>query len=949
MPLTLAAEALPVPHDEAADGAMGALVRDRDWSASPLGPVCDWPDRLVSLVEVVLASKAPMFLLWGPERTFIYNDAYIPVLGQRHPWALGRGMAEVWPEVQEQIGPIIDQAYSGRSSYFEDLPVVLHRAGQPEQTSFTFSYTPVRHRSGEIAGALCALQETTGKVRAEQRLQFLIRLTDRLRGLTNPLDMVCEAGGMLGEHLGVSRVGYGDVDATARYFATQRNWTDGTVGHQTGTHDLAAFGPDIHAALQRGEPLVVHDVASDHRTRSPASLAAFAHLKIAAAVTVSLIKNGRMVAALYVHSRIPRHWTEAEVQLVQDVAERTWEAVERARAEAALRSSESHLRLAVDAGRMAVWAHETATDTITATPELNRLLGYPPDAVLDVAEIRSRYYPGDRDRLVAAASDAIRRGENFFEVEYRFYRLDGSLRWFLMRAEMDLGPDGGPARFVGVLLDITDTKRKEEDLREREAELRAALEAGSLAIFDYDHVTGAIRPSRPISEMYGYAPDRHLTIDDLRARYHPEAVEEISSRVRQRNEDPAIRQFDWTTRLLLPDGSTRWVNGRGEYIRDDAGWPIRSRGVVMDITARKQAEEANARLAAIVSSSPDAIISFAAEDKRILTWNRGAEALFGYTSAEAIGGPVDLLVSPAHLTEMENRTGVFDRAMAEGQVAVDTVRRRKDGSLVHVSVSATRMTDAAGRVLGVSATFRDITERKRWEEHQRLLIHELNHRVKNTLATVQSIASQSLRGAPSPGEARTALEARLLALSRAHDVLTRENWESAGLREIVTQAMAPYTSGRAGLPQEIIPQESATPESVPQAIVAQARAPGPRPRAGRFHIHGPQVRLPPRMALALAMALQELATNAIKYGALSAEAGTVEIGWSVTEEAGLPRLHLRWEERGGPPVAAPTRRGFGSRLIERSLAQDLGGSVTLAFHPDGLTCTLEAPIAALEE
>jgi two-component sensor histidine kinase len=103
------------------------------------------------------------------------------------------------------------------------------------------------------------------------------------------------------------------------------------------------------------------------------------------------------------------------------------------------------------------------------------------------------------------------------------------------------------------------------------------------------------------------------------------------------------------------------------------------------------------------------------------------------------------------------------------------------------------------------------------------------------------------------------------------------------------------------------------------------------------------------MALALAMALQELATNAIKYGALSAEAGTVEIGWSVTDEAGLPRLHLRWEERGGPPVAAPTRRGFGSRLIERSLAQDLGGSVTLAFHPDGLTCTLEAPIAALDD
>src|SRR5688572_30495310 len=196
MPLPLAAEAVPVPRQGAADGAMAALIRDRDWSASPLGPMRAWPDRLIAQVEVVLASKAPMFLLWGPERTFLYNDAYIPILGQRHPWALGRAMAEVWPEVREQIEPIVDETYSGKSSYYEDLPVVLQRGESPEQTPFTFSYTPVRARSGEVAGALCALQETTGKVRAEQRLHFLIRLTDRLRGLTSPLDVVCEAAGL---------------------------------------------------------------------------------------------------------------------------------------------------------------------------------------------------------------------------------------------------------------------------------------------------------------------------------------------------------------------------------------------------------------------------------------------------------------------------------------------------------------------------------------------------------------------------------------------------------------------------------------------------------------------------------------------------------------------------------------------------------------------------------
>jgi two-component sensor histidine kinase len=257
------------------------------------------------------------------------------------------------------------------------------------------------------------------------------------------------------------------------------------------------------------------------------------------------------------------------------------------------------------------------------------------------------------------------------------------------------------------------------------------------------------------------------------------------------------------------------------------------------------------------------------------------------------------------------------------------------------------MIDAAGRVLGVSATFRDITERRRWEDHQRLLLHELNHRVKNTLATVQSIASQSLRATASPQAARTALEARLLALSRAHDVLTRENWEGAGLREIVTQAVAPYTSERENAAQAAAsapgrarpPRESPTPAGAPSAAE----------RAGRFRIQGPQVRLSPRMALAIAMALQELATNAIKYGALSAEAGQVEIRWSVEDEPGRPRLHLCWEERGGPPVAPPARRGFGSRLIERSLAQDLGGSVVLAFNPQGLACTVLAPLATSQD
>ena len=149
-----------------------------------------------------------------------------------------------------------------------------------------------------------------------------------------------------------------------------------------------------------------------------------------------------------------------------------------------------------------------------------------------------------------------------------------------------------------------------------------------------------------------------------------------------------------------------------------------------------------------------------------------------------------------------------------------------------------------------------------------------------------------------------------MALSRAHDVLTRENWEGASLYQVVAQAVAPYSSSG----------------------------------EDRLHLRGPHVRLQPRMALALAMVLQELATNAVKYGALSTETGEITIAWGLDREDGADRIRLVWEERGGPLVRPPAHRGFGSRLIERSIAQDIEGSATLEFRPSGLRCIVDAPI-----
>jgi two-component sensor histidine kinase len=202
----------------------------------------------------------------------------------------------------------------------------------------------------------------------------------------------------------------------------------------------------------------------------------------------------------------------------------------------------------------------------------------------------------------------------------------------------------------------------------------------------------------------------------------------------------------------------------------------------------------------------------------------------------------------------------------------------------------------------------DAVERALAEQRQRLLINELNHRVKNTLATVQAIAFQTLKGEIPLAEARGRFEARLLALSRAHSLLTAQNWEGASLSRVVADATE-YLAGE----------------------------------QGRFEVSGPEVLLAPRPALALALAFHELGTNAAKYGALSAEGGTVSISW----KSARGTLRIEWRERGGPPVVQPERRGFGSRLIERGLAADLGGRASLEFGAEGLVCTIEAGLTGL--
>jgi PAS domain S-box-containing protein len=311
--------------------------------------------------------------------------------------------------------------------------------------------------------------------------------------------------------------------------------------------------------------------------------------------------------------------------------------------------------------------------------------------------------------------------------------------------------------------------------------------------------------------------------------------------------------------------------------------------------------DATAWLAAVVQGSQDAIIGKDATG-RIRSWNPAAERLFGYRADEIIGQPVARL---APIDRIDELSGILARIQRGERVEpYETVRQRKDGSLVPVSLTVSPVLDASGRIVGASKIARDVSELRRARETHVLLTAELNHRVMNTLANVQSIARQTLRTAGALDRFGSVFEARLLALSRAHSALSVRNWESVAIADLLASMLEPF-GGADG-------------------------------SDAQFHLDGEDFVLPPNTFLMLALAVHELATNAAKYGTLSQPGGAIDIHWNTTPVEGGTQVALEWRERGGPPIATPPkRRGFGVRLLERAVAQELAGTSRLIFEPEG--------------
>ena len=304
------------------------------------------------------------------------------------------------------------------------------------------------------------------------------------------------------------------------------------------------------------------------------------------------------------------------------------------------------------------------------------------------------------------------------------------------------------------------------------------------------------------------------------------------------------------------------------------------------------------QIASIVESSDDAIVSKDL-DGVITTWNKGAEQIFGYKTDEVIGKPILILIPPDRLDE--ERTILERIRRGERIEHYETVRVRKDGSSIDISLSVSPLKSADGKIIGATKIARDITERKRNEAQIAALAGEAEHRARNVLATVQ--ATVHLSHSDTPEALKHAIEGRIQALANVHRLFVESRWIGAELHNLAKEELAAYSQDE----------------------------------EGRTRIEGPKVVMRPDVAQAVAVALHELATNAAKHGALSVAEGRVQVEWSYASDG---RLVLRWTERNGPPVKPPTRHGFGTRVMADMIQGQLKGEMRFDWRPEGLACEI---------
>ncbi|HZA91097.1 MAG TPA: PAS domain-containing protein, partial [Gemmatimonadales bacterium] len=572
---------------------------------------------------------------------------------------------------------------------------------------------------------------------AQKRQEFLLQLNDQLRSLADPDGIMEATAQSLGRFLKVDCAGYGEVDDTRGIILVEREWSKGVISNEGRAYRLYDFLPTMMAELRQGRPIYVEDIRNDPRADNPEVQAAYSTINARSALAVPLLKDEKLTAILYMHSAEPRVWSTDDLALAEDVAERTWTAVEKARAEIGLRETDARFRLIAESLPALVWILNPRTELIYTNERWVTYSGLSPEEALGhswMAAIHPDYMVRMNEELVQVVTQ-----HTPYTTEARYRSHEGVYRWHLIQGAPIHTPSGEFKGWVGTSVDIHDLKVTQDALRKSEEQLRLALQSAKMGDWIYDSITRQIILSDRAAEILGLPPGVSITGEELQNRVHPADLSR-TSQVKQ-NAKAARMPYNVQYRIRrFNDDALIWIASQGN-------------------TSHSQ-----------------------------------------------------------------------------------------DGALV------------------TSGIVQDITESKQVEERQQLLIRELHHRVKNTLATVQAIVGSTARTASSIDEFYQGFVGRIVSLARTHNLLTEDLWQKAALEDLIKTELGPYED--------------------------EAR--------NRIIVEGPHVELPSEAAVPIGMAIHELTTNAAKHGALSTFGGQVDVRWRVEPGEGRPILHFAWTEHGGP-------------------------------------------------
>ena len=583
-------------------GEIGAQLARRDWSEAGVGPPETWPDPMRSALALILRSGFPMFLIWGPDQLLLYNQAYVPILGHKHPAALGSRFWTVWPEVRDQLEPVLEAAFAGQSSFFEDLEMTLIRGAGPETTWFTFSYSPVTDARGVTQGVLCAGVETTATVRErtarearEARLGFLDLLATETAKFSDADEILKTTARMIGEHLGLSVCAYADMDEDQDGFTIRGDWSAPGSPTIVGHYSLAGFGKLAVRNLGAGLPLVVND---NRVELAPEEAATFQNIGITATICMPLVKDGRLTALMAIHQKQARVWTEDDLALIREVTDRSWAHVERVGSEAALRASEARFRAAVQAVEGVVWTNDAEGRMTGEQPGWSMLTGQTP-AAYEGFGWAAAVHPDDAAPTLVAWQEAVAERKPFV-FEHRLRRHDGEWRQFSIRAAPILADDGMIVEWVGVHTDVTLQRQAEAALRHlnatlerrvadalQERKILADLVEGTDAfvqVIDLDFRWLAINRAAAdeFEEIFGVRPRVGQSMLEVLADQpeHMEAVRAIWSRALGGEEFTEIAEFGDSQR------ARRHYEMKYNVLRDGAGRQIAAYHFVYDVSTR---------------------------------------------------------------------------------------------------------------------------------------------------------------------------------------------------------------------------------------------------------------------------------------------------------------------------------------------------------------------------